>query len=179
MLIKAEKSSLLIIDIQEKLAPAMSDLDRVVDNTSILMKAAARLSVPQIISEQYPQGLGATIESILELSAGESLEKVSFSCMGDERYASRFSDLGREQAVITGMEAHVCVLQTAMDLLEQNVQVFVVADATSSRSPDNHSLAMHRLSKAGAEIVTTEMVVFEWLGQAGTTEFKELSKLIK
>ena len=99
--------------------------------------------------------------------------------MGDENFASLFNAQGRNQAVIAGIEAHVCVLQTAMDLIGQGVQVFVVADATSSRSPDNHSMALQRLSGAGASIVTTEMVVFEWLGQAGTQEFKELSKLIK
>ncbi len=179
MLIKAERSSLLVVDVQEKLAPAMSDIDRVVENTSILMRAASRLSVPQLVSEQYPKGLGATLASLCELSDGEAAPKMSFSCMGDSAFESRFNALGRNQAVIAGIEAHVCVLQTAMDLLDRNMQVFVVADATSSRSPDSHSMALHRLSGAGAGIVTTEMVLFEWLGQAGTPEFKELSKLIK
>ena len=179
MLIRFEKSILLVIDIQRKLAPAMSDIGRVVENTSILIKAAARLNVPQLVSEQYPQGLGTTLESISGLSENAAIEKLSFSCMGDENFAFQFNALGRNQAVIAGIEAHVCVLQTAMDLIGQGVQVFVVADATSSRSPDNHSMALQRLSGAGASIVTTEMVVFEWLGQAGTQEFKELSKLIK
>jgi isochorismate hydrolase len=179
MLIKAEKSSLLVVDIQEKLAPAMNGIDQVVGNASILMQAATRLSVPLLLSEQYPQGLGATLGRLADLSENQPVEKVSFSCMGDDNYVSRFKALGRSQAVIAGMEAHVCVLQTAMDLIEQDVQVFVVADATTSRTPDNHSMALHRLGQAGAGIVTTEMVVFEWLGKAGTDEFKELSKLIK
>jgi len=176
MLIKAETSSLLVIDIQEKLAPAMSDLDRVVENVSILKQAASRLSIPQLTSEQYPEGLGGTMQG---LDDGEAVRKMSFSCMADDGYASHFNALNRNQAVIVGMEAHVCVLQTAMDLLGRDVQVFVVADATTSRKPDNHAMAMQRLSGAGAQIVTTEMVLFEWLGQAGTDEFKDLSKLIK
>lgn len=180
MLIKADKSSLLVIDVQEKLAPAMSDLESVVDNTAILLQAAVRLSVPYLVSEQYPKGLGRTLDSIGSLMDPTTLvEKVSFSCMGDDGFATRFRMMGKEQAVIVGIEAHVCVLQTAMDLLSENVQVFVVADATSSRKPESHAMALHRLSGAGAEIVTTEMVLFEWMGQAGTPEFKELSKLIK
>jgi isochorismate hydrolase len=177
MLIKAETSSLLIVDVQEKLAPAMSHIDRVVKNASILMQAATRFSIPQLVSEQYPEGLGATVEA---LAGGDPVAKMSFSCMGDEGYVSRFQALDRPQAVIVGIEAHVCVLQTAMDLMGWGkVQVFVVADATSSRSPDNHAMAMHRLRGAGAQIVTTEMVLFEWLGQAGTPEFKDLRKYIK
>ncbi|MBC8445097.1 MAG: hydrolase [Rhodospirillaceae bacterium] len=179
MLIKAEKSTLLVVDIQEKLAGVMNGIDQVVGNTSILMKSAQQLSIPQLVSEQYPKGLGATLGRLSELSNSAPIEKLSFSCMDNDDYVSRFNALGREQAVIAGMEAHVCVLQTAMDLLHRDVQVFVVADATTSRSPDSHSMALHRLSGAGAEIVTTEMVVFEWLGRAGTPQFRELSKLIK
>ena len=180
MLIKPDKSSLLVVDIQEKLAPAMSDIEGVVENTSILLQAAKRLSIPCLVSEQYPQGLGKTLESLQELFDDTArVDKVNFSCMGDEGFAKRFGALNKQQAVIVGIEAHVCVLQTAMDLLAENVQVFVVADATSSRKPESHSMALHRLSGAGAEIVTTEMVLFEWMGKAGTPEFKDLSKLIK
>jgi len=179
MLIKADRSALLVIDVQDKLAPAMNNIEAVVENTSILMRAATRLQVPLLVSEQYPQGLGATIEPLAELNDGEALAKVAFSGMADGAYAARFNGLGRDQAVLAGIEAHICVLQTAMDLLAADVQVFVVADATTSRSPDNHSMALHRLSGAGAEIVTTEMVLFEWLGQAGTQGFKDISKLIK
>ncbi|NQU55851.1 MAG: hydrolase [Rhodospirillales bacterium] len=179
MLIKADRSVLLVIDIQDKLAPAMNNIEGVVENTSILMRAASRLSIPQLVSEQYPQGLGATIEPVAELSSDAAVAKVTFSCMADTDYVSRFDSLGRDQAVIAGIEAHVCVLQTAMDLLARDVQVFVLADATTSRTPDNHAMALHRLGGAGVEIVTTEMVLFEWLGQAGTPEFKDISKLIK
>jgi len=154
-------------------------VDRVVENISVLMRAALRLNIPQLVSEQYPKGLGVTVASLAYLSDQPVAEKLSFSCMGDEEYVPRFKVLGRKQAVIVGMEAHVCVLQTAMDLRAEDVQVFIVADATSSRTPENHGLALQRLKGAGAEIVSTEMVVFEWLGKAGTPEFKELSALIK
>jgi isochorismate hydrolase len=179
MLIKANRSALLVIDIQDKLAPAMNNIEGVVENTSILMRAAARLKVPQLVSEQYPQGLGGTIEPLDELGIGDVASKLTFSCMGDAEYNTRFKAFERDQAVIVGVEAHVCVLQTAIDLVAENVQVFVVADATTSRSPDSHSMALHRLSGSGVQIVTTEMVLFEWLGKAGTQDFKDISKLIK
>jgi len=179
MLIKADRSALLVIDIQDKLAPAMNNIEGVVANTSILMRAASRLKIPHLLSEQYPQGLGSTIEPLAELSDQTPAGKVTFSCMTDPGYAARFISLERNQAVIVGVEAHVCVLQTAMDLIAADVQVFVVADATTSRTPDSHAMALHRLGGAGVEIVTTEMVLFEWLEQAGTPEFKDISKLIK
>lgn len=179
MLIKADMSSLLVIDVQERLAPAMSDIEGVIANTSILLQAANRLAIPQLVSEQYPNGLGRTLDQVASLNEGPIVEKMSFSCMGDKDFVSHFKKAGREQAVIVGIEAHVCVLQTAMDLLSRDVQVFVVADATSSRKPESHALAMNRLRGAGAEIVSTEMVVFEWLEKADAPEFKKLSRLIK
>jgi len=179
MLMKAEQSALLIIDVQQVLAPAMHGIGPVIDNAAILMQAAGRLSIPVLTSEQYPKGLGPTVRELAGLAGAETVEKLSFSCFGDDVWRARFSELGRPQAVIAGIEAHVCVLQTAMDLLEGCSAVFIVRDATTSRTPENHAAAMDRLAAAGAEIVTTEMVLFEWLGRAGTDEFKELSKLIK
>ncbi len=130
--------------------------------------------------EQYPKGIGHLVAPIGELlPAGSVVEKVHFSCMADADFARRFAALGRRQAVVAGLEAHVCVLQTAEGLLAAGNDVFVVADAVSSRLPANHAMAMRRLEGAGARIVTTEMVVFEWLGQAATPEFRELSRLIK
>jgi nicotinamidase-related amidase len=166
--------------VQARLAPVMAEPDRVVDNTATLMKSAARLGVPMLVSEQYPKGLGATVDDLARLAPnGAVVEKVDFSCLGDAEYARRFDALGRPQAVVAGIEAHVCVLQTAMHLIERGSRVYVVSDAVSSRNPANAEAALERLRGAGAEIVTTEMVVFEWLGRAGTPEFKELSALIK
>ncbi len=180
MLIEAEKSCLLVIDVQAKLAPVMAAAERAIANIAILMKAAALLDVPMLVSEQYSKGIGHTVEELAALApAGSVMEKIHFSCMGDKGIVQRFAELGRDQTVIAGIEAHVCVLQTALDLHGGGGNVFVVADATASRSPDNHETAMERLRAAGISIVATEMVLFEWLGRSGTPEFKEIVALIK
>ncbi len=178
MLMDADRSCLLVIDVQTRLAPAMEAHHRVIANTAVLMKAAARLRVPMLVSEQYPRGLGPTVPE-LAAGAGAVVEKIHFSCLGEQAYAQRFRGLGRRQAVVAGIEAHVCVLQTCIELMEGGDQVYVVADAVSSRTAENATLALARLRAAGAAIVTTEMVIFEWLRRAGTPEFKELSALVK
>lgn len=180
MLMSAARSCLLVVDIQARLAPSMAAPQQVIDNAGILIKAAQRLDVPILVSEQYPRGLGPTVPDLAGLVAQDRVvEKVNFSCIGDEIFARRFRELGRAQAVVAGLEAHVCVLQTVEDLLEAGIATFVVGDATSSRTPRNHQAALDRLGEAGARVVTTEMVVFEWLAKAGTPEFKDLSALIK
>ncbi len=180
MLIDPNTSSLLVIDIQARLLPKMAAAQEVVANVTVLLKAAARLDIPVLVSEQYRKGLGSTVAELQPLLPGRNvIEKLAFSCLGENEFAERFRDLSRAQAIVTGIEAHVCVLQTAEQLLENGVRVFVVADATSSRVPSSHTRALERLRAAGAVIVTTEMVVFEWLRHAGTPEFKEISALIK
>ena len=180
MLITADRSCLLVIDIQDRLAPTMADTQMVIDNTTLLLKAAGVLEVPILVSEQYPRGLGHTLPQLATLMPPDSrVEKVHFSCMGDDGFARRFREIGRSQAVLVGIEAHVCVLQTAEQLIEAGCDVFVVADATSSRTTANHEAALERMRADGAQIVTTEMVAFEWLERAGTPEFKEISALIK
>jgi nicotinamidase-related amidase len=180
MLMSAPASCLIVVDVQERLLPSMASPRAVVDNTAVLVKAARRLDVPVLVSEQYPRGLGATVPELAPLLApDERLEKLTFSCARDDGFAGRFQALGRKQAVVAGIEAHVCVLQTVEDLLAGGTEVFVVADATSSRTEANHAAAMARLREAGARVVTTEMVVFEWLAKAGTPAFKELSALIR
>jgi nicotinamidase-related amidase len=180
MLLDADKSVLCVIDVQERLAPATAEPDQVVERTALLMAAAARLDVPILISEQYPKGLGPTVETLSELApAGAIHPKVHFSCTDDPGYRARLDGLGRGQAVLTGMEAHVCVLQTALGAQTAGYQVAVVADAVTSRDPGNKAAALQRLAANGIEIVTAEMVVFEWLKVAGSDAFRELSKLIK
>lgn len=180
MLIEANQSCLLVVDIQSGLAPVVTAPDKLIANAALLLTAARRLDVPILASEQYPRGIGHTVDAVSELlPAGSVVEKVHFSCLQDDGYVARLRELNRPQAVIAGIEAHVCVLQTAEDLLSADREVFVVADATSSRNPDNHRAALERLACAGARIVTTEMVVFEWLGKAGTPEFKDVIPLIK
>lgn len=180
MLIDAERSCLLVIDIQSKLLPAMAEPERVVANTAVLLKAAQRLHIPVLVSEQNPRGLGPTVpELALLLPAESAIEKLHFSCLRDHGFAKRLREIGRRQAVLTGIEAHVCVLQTALDLLVDGADVFVVADATSSRLLSSQEIAFERMRQAGVRVVTTEMVLFEWLRRAGTPEFKDLSALIK
>lgn len=177
MRLTADQSCLLVIDIQQRLAPATRDPDGVVRNTAILLAAARRLGVPSLTSEQYPRGLGPTLDTVPKADA--VVEKISFSCAGEPAWMGRFRAFGRGQAVVCGMEAHVCVLQTVLDLLAQGTRVFVVADAVTSRRDDSKAVALDRMAREGAVIVTTEMVVFEWLARADVPAFRELSALIK
>ncbi len=180
MLIRAAESALIVIDMQERLVPAMQSPARTLRNAQILIKAARQMDVPVVLTEQYPKGLGATVMEIAA-AAGDApvIPKLHFSCMEDADFASAFCGLGRQQAVIAGMEAHICVVQTAASLMEEGYEVFVVSDATASRSAESEKACLDRLSASGAGIVTTEMVVFEWLGQAGTQAFRTLLPLIK
>lgn len=180
MLMNRAQSCLCVIDVQQRLAPAMHGLSDVIANCAILMKAAARLSVPALVSEQYPKGLGATVPELAEAAClDDVIEKISFSCHGEKTWRDTFADLSRPQAVLCGIETHICVLQTALDLRLSGTAVFVVADAVTSRTPESKAVALDRLRDNGVEIVTTEMVLFEWLEQAGTPDFKDISRMIK
>lgn len=180
MLIHRHDSLLFVVDEQARLAPAMYSRDQAVANTRVLLRAAACLGVPVIASEQYPKGLGPTVPEIASLlPQGSVCEKIHFSCANDEGIATRIAKLGRSQVVVVGMEAHVCVLQTALGLKARGYEPFVVADAVSSRRPESHAIALDRLRVAGVPVVTTEMVAFEWLERAGTAEFKEILGLIR
>ncbi|MBT6117087.1 MAG: hydrolase [Rhodospirillaceae bacterium] len=179
-LIEAGRAALLLVDMQEKLLPAMDAAGPVVENCAILLKAADRLGVPLIVSEQYPKGLGPTVPPLDALIPAEAKSsKTHFSCAADPGLSARFDALDRRQVVIAGVEAHVCVLQTALGLAGRGFEVFVAADATTARRPENKALALERLRAAGVQPVATEMVLFEWMGQAGTPVFKDLSGLIK
>lgn len=178
MLIRAEDSVLVVIDMQERLVPAMQAPARTIKNTVMLCRGAAEMQVPIIMTEQYPKGLGKTVPE-LHYPEATTLSKMHFSCMEDEGFAAHFKSLNRKQAVIAGMEAHICVVQTAASMMEAGYEVFVVSDATASRSLESEAACVARLSAFGAGIVTTEMAIFEWLGKAGTPEFKEMLKFIK
>jgi nicotinamidase-related amidase len=181
MLISSSHSSLLLIDIQERLLPAMVDADQVVARSKILLAAAKELGLPVTVSEQYPKGLGHTVAGLANTDA-KVMEKLSFSCWRDAAMKQRFIGLhesGRPQVIAAGIEAHVCVLQTCIDMANAGFAVFAVADAMSSRKISSASLAFNRMQAAGVQIVNTEMVVFELLEKAGSTQFKSLSALIK
>lgn len=184
MLLTAARSHLLVVDIQERLMPAIREGDQVVRNARILLTAAARLRVPVTVTEQYPRGLGPTIPEVLERVPASAIrhEKIHFSAAAEpsvDETISRQSADGRDQLVIAGCEAHVCVLQTALGFREKGHQVILVVDAVSSRAAHSVDTAMLRAAQAGCHLVTTEMVVFEWLAKAGTDEFRALSALIK
>ena len=176
MLISAARSCLLIVDVQEKLVPAVHEHEKLIENCAWLMNAAAQFDVPVLMSEQYPRGLGPTVPVLRNLLAkGAIVEKVHFSCGASPECRSRIDAVDRSQVIVAGVEAHVCVLQTSLDLLALGKEVFLVADAVSSRDPRNAELAMQRMGRAGVEIVCREMVFFEWAHRAGTAQFRELS----
>ena len=184
MLMNAERSHLIVVDLQPRLMPAILDGETIIPRVNILSKAAARLGIPVTVTEQYPQGLGPTVSAVLESVPGDALvlPKTSFSASGDRATAERVTSLrgrGLNQLVICGVEAHVCVLQTALGFRNAGFDVFVVADAVSSRSAHSVSAACARLLHAGCHWVTTEMVVFEWLERAATEDFRALAPLLK
>ncbi len=183
MLLDRAQAQLLVVDVQDRLLPAMYDGDAMIDRCAILIQAARRLGIPVTVSEQYRKGLGSTVAR-LSAAAGDApvLEKMHFSCAADPGLAAHVGDLartGRNQLVICGIEAHVCVTQSALGFKALGLPVTIVADAVTSRAPASVTLALARMSAAGVTVANTEMVLFEWLHQAGTPEFKDLSKLIK
>jgi nicotinamidase-related amidase len=180
MLVDRARAQLLIVDVQERLLPAMTAPDAVVAGCTRLMKAAGIMGLPLTVSEQYPKGLGPTVDAVrAELDDGAVMDKVHFACTADPAIMTRIAGAGRQQVVIAGIEAHVCVLQTAIGLKERGFAPFVVLDASSSRRPESVATARDRLLANGVEVVTGEMVLFECMHQAGTPEFKELSQLVK
>lgn len=177
MLIDVATSCLWVVDVQERLVPAIHEGARVVENTAWLMDIANQLDVPVVVSEQYPKGLGHTVEELARRApAGSTVEKMHFSCAASPACRERLESLGRSQVVLTGIEAHVCVLQTALGLVSQGNEVYVVADAVSSRRREDAALALERMGREGVRIVSREMVAFEWLHMAGTDTFRNISK---
>jgi nicotinamidase-related amidase len=181
MLLCADASLLFVVDIQDRLLPAMADPGLVEAGASRLMRAARRLGVPLLVSEQYPKGIGPTVPALAALATPEEIfEKIHFSCAAEPAIQAQLSLMGpRRQAVLCGIEAHVCVLQSALDLAATGWSVTVVEDAVSSRRAADRDAGLRRLAAAGVTVATVEMVMFEWLGRAGTDAFRDLLKLIK
>ena len=180
MLLDKQASCLLVVDIQTRLAPAVRDAGQTIANTCTLIEAAARLEVPLVASEQYPRGLGATVPEVAALLPRDSVvEKVEFACGRNHEIEARLRRLDRQQIVVAGMEAHVCVLQTVLSLLGLGFQTYVVGDAVASRCEESRQIALTRMMSAGAHVVTTEMVIFEWLERADSDDFRALLPLVK
>ncbi|MDG2129343.1 MAG: isochorismatase family protein [Fuerstiella sp.] len=184
-LISHRDSQLLIVDVQQKLMPAIHNADGIEGRIILLLDAAAALGVPVVVSEQYPKGLGATVDSIAHHPVSRHrFEKIRFSAAEEFQALNASFDTvaaaeRREQVIIVGIEAHICVLQTAMDLLVQGYRVFVVEDAVSSRRESDRRTAVNRLRDSGVVICTAESVAFEWCEKAGTEEFRAISRLVR
>jgi nicotinamidase-related amidase len=172
---------LVVIDVQEKLCRAMDEqvLARLTGNVAILQEAAVELGVPVVATEQYVKGLGETMACLKERLTEPALEKMTFSCCGDSAFIDKLKSLGRKQIVITGMESHVCVLQTVLELLDAGFVVHLVRDAVMSRRKENWFVGLEMAREAGAVITSTEAALFQLLRVAGTEEFKKLSKLVR
>lgn len=172
----ADRTTLIVIDVQEGFRKAIPDFDRVAKAAATLVEGATVIGVPVLLTEQYPKGLGKTVPEVAEqLPEGiEPLEKVCFSA----RDAEGFDLSGRDQALVCGIETHVCVNQTALDLIESGVQVQIAEDAVGSRFEENKRVGLHRMEQAGAILTSVETALFELLGRAGTAEFKAVQKLI-
>lgn len=179
-MLRRTESLLLIVDAQAGLARAVQDAGSRIARLRLLLHAAAVLEVPVIVSEQYPKGLGPTDPRLLPLPAAAAvLPKLAFSCWREPALRAVLEGAGRRQIVVTGMETHVCVLQTALDLQKAGFAVHLAADAAGSRREEDRALALARLRDQGVSIVTAEMVVFEWLERAEGPAFKTLIPAIK
>jgi nicotinamidase-related amidase len=175
-----ENACLVIVDVQERLWPVISDKERVAEKCATLLQGAALLRVPAIVTEQYPKGLGPTIPTVAEhLGDAAVIEKTAFSCWGEEAFRTKLQETGRREIILAGMETHVCVLQTVLDLLAAGRSVHLVADAVGSRNLRDYEVALRRMEQAGALPATTEMVLFQLLRDARAPEFKAVQKLIK
>jgi isochorismate hydrolase len=178
--LKPDTTALLLIDIQEKILSVMDKPAQIIKNSLKLIKGFKILNIPIFYTEQYPKGLGNTSAALLkELQGLSAIQKMTFSCAGAGNLFPRLKDNNALQIVASGIEAHVCVQQTVLDLLANDFQVNVAADAVSSRNEFDYRMALDRMRHHGAEITTTEAILFELLNECGTEEFKKISKIVK
>jgi nicotinamidase-related amidase len=174
--LERERAALVVVDVQEGFRQAVGEFDAVAHNAAVLVQGARALGLPVVVTEQYPQGLGDTVPELAEHLEGiEPIAKVRFSAAA----ADGFDLGGRDQALVCGIEAHVCVSQTAHDLLDRGVEVHVARDAVGSRTHENRELGLHKMEGSGAVVTSVETALFELLGAAGTDEFKQVQGLVK
>ncbi len=175
MRLEAKQSLVLVVDIQQKLAPAIVKNEQLQQAALWVLQVAAQLKIPVLATEQYPQGLGETLPALRSLVPEQAIfSKIHFSALREAHIQQAIAAQQRRQIVVMGTESHVCVLQTVLDLLAAGYQVFLVEAAVGSRTLKDKRLALCRLQQAGAIIVSLEMLAFEWLDKAGTAEFKTL-----
>lgn len=177
MLMQKDQTALLIVDVQAKLTPFVLNSEHLVERCEWLMRLAKANEVPIILSEQYPKGLGHTVSQLKNIKPCALVSKEYFSCYRDMAFLKQWQLTDKKQLVIAGIETHVCVLQTALDFkLHADIEVFVVVDAVSARNELDHRYGLKRMKQAGINLVTSEMVFFEWVECAGTPEFKAMSQ---
>jgi nicotinamidase-related amidase len=174
--LRPERTALVVVDLQERLLPAITGHERVLRNSLLLMKLAEVLSLPVILTTQYAKGLGPTVAPVLAAAPGvEPVDKVSFGCFGSEAFNARLGALGgRDQLVVAGIESHICVAQTVLGALGNRYTVHVASDAVGSRAEENRGIGLSRMERAGALISSTEMAVYELLGRSDAAAFKQL-----
>ncbi len=181
MRIIKEETCAVIIDIQEKLFPVMSNCEQLLDRCSILVQGLKILQIPIIVTEQYPKGLGHTVSALHDIlpEKTETIEKTSFSCVGSNQFLSKLNWFNKDNVLVFGIESHVCVLQTVIDLIDAGKTPIVIKDCISSRNISDMDIALLRMQKEGAIISTSESILFELCQKAGTDRFKAISKLVK
>jgi len=179
-LIFKEAAAFVVIDVQEKLFTHMAEKEKLAENLAKLVQFARIMKIPVIVTEQYPKGLGQTISQIKGLVPNlQPIEKLEFSCFGSQKFRETFTRIQIKTLILLGIETHICVIQTAVEGLENGFRMCVVEDATSSRNPEDKATAIQRMRQSGVTIVSTEMLIYELLKKAGTPEFRETLKLIK
>ena len=180
-MLTVDNTALVVIDVQGKLAEIMHDKENLFANLERIIKGVQVLDIPIIWTEQVPEKLGPTLPQFSELLTGSSnpISKSSFSCCGVSPFTDALKSLGRQQILISGIETHVCVYQTTLDLLADGYEVQIITDAVSSRTPENRHIALARLKDAGAILTSTEMALFELLRVAEGTEFRQIAKIVK
>lgn len=178
--LRRDQAVLAVVDIQERLASVMEHRERVTARTRLLIEAARLMDIPIVVTEQYPKGLGHTVDEIREvLTAGSPVEKLSFSCCGEPSFLDALKKTGRKKVILAGMETHICVLQTVIDLLDSGYAVHLVRDAVCSRKKLDWATGLEMAREAGAVVTSTETVLFQLLERAGTEEFRKISKMVK
>lgn len=177
-LMNVNDTALLVVDVQEKLMPHIANHEKIIPNISRLVDAAKLCAIPVVATEQYPKGLGATIAEVGDRLSDPCLEKLTFSCVGDEAVRTQLSKLSRPKILLCGVETHVCIQQTAFDLMSEGYTVFLALDAISSRHEEDRQVALRRMESHGVIVTTVEACLFEWCQQAGTDLFREVRKLV-
>lgn len=179
-MLRPERAALVVVDLQEKLLPAIPDRDRVLRNSRLLLRLARTLHLPVLLTSQYAKGLGAVVSDVLaDTPAAVPLDKTSFGGFGDEAFSSAVEALSREQLLVCGVETHICVMQTVLGALEKGYEVHVASDAVAARADDNHRVGLARMDRSGAVLSSAEMAIYELLERSDTAAFKAMLPLLK